>query len=211
MNDEKIVDVKIGRDPLALGVPLYKRATAHIKPGLTVLVGCNGAGKSTFIRTCKQFVKGKRKEAAIFDYNNLSDGTQTELGYALIRSDRDRFFALATASEGEGMCESFGTFANKMGRYFSAGSKSEAWVFIDALDSGLSIDNIINVKDFFSALYEYNPSTTFYIIVSANGYELARGENCFDVSAMKYCRFESYEEYRSFIIESRKKKELASE
>ena len=32
------------------GVKLYKKRSVEFQPGLTVLVGCNGAGKSTTIR-----------------------------------------------------------------------------------------------------------------------------------------------------------------
>ena len=46
-----------------------------------------------------------------------------------------------------------------------------------------------------------------YIIIAANEYELARNADCFDVNAGKYIRFNDYEEYRTFIINSRKKKE----
>lgn len=46
-----------------------------------------------------------------------------------------------------------------------------------------------------------------YIVVSANAYELAAGENCFDVIGGKYVRFGGYDEYRKFVLKSRKEKD----
>ena len=45
------------------------------------------------------------------------------------------------------------------------------------------------------------------IVVSANEYEMARGENCFDVYNGKYIKFKDYEEYRQFILDSKEIKE----
>lgn len=46
-----------------------------------------------------------------------------------------------------------------------------------------------------------------YIVVSANAYELAAGEACFDVIGGKYVRFGSYDEYREFVLKTRKEKD----
>ena len=45
-----------------------------------------------------------------------------------------------------------------------------------------------------------------YIVVSANAYEMARGENCFDVVNGRYVPIKSYEKYRSVVLKSRDKK-----
>ena len=47
-----------------------------------------------------------------------------------------------------------------------------------------------------------------YIIVSANSYEMANNENCFDVMEGKYINFTDYNDYKKFIINSRKKKDI---
>ena len=38
---------KIPKDPCREGDILYKKSSITIEPGLTVLVGCNGCGKTT--------------------------------------------------------------------------------------------------------------------------------------------------------------------
>ena len=45
------------------------------------------------------------------------------------------------------------------------------------------------------------------IIQEGNEYELARGENCFDVYNGKYIKLSNYERYRKFILKSREIKE----
>lgn len=79
----------------------------------------------------------------------------------------------------------------------------------DAVDSGMSVDAICKVKDLFDLILKdaNELGIELYLIISANEYELARGENCFDVNAGKYIQFTDYEDYRQFILKSRKKKE----
>ena len=85
----------------------------------------------------------------------------------------------------------------------------ERWILIDAADSGYSIDNVIELKDLFQLMFDDAKSVgkELYIIISANQYELARNEQCFDVNTGKYLTFKDYEDYRKFIIKSREKKD----
>ena len=73
----------------------------------------------------------------------------------------------------------------------------------------MSVDSIVEVKALFQQILDdYKDSDKqLYIIIAANEYELARNTDCFDVNAGKYIRFKDYEEYRNFIIGSRKRKE----
>lgn len=52
--------IKLWKDPYDCGFNLYKKRTVEFKPGITVLVGCNGIGKSTLLRNIKDVLK-KRK------------------------------------------------------------------------------------------------------------------------------------------------------
>ena len=84
----------------------------------------------------------------------------------------------------------------------------ERWILLDAVDSGLSVDNIVDIKEgLFKTILEYNYGNEIYMVISANEYEMARGEQCFDVYNGKYITFKNYEEYRSMILESKKWKE----
>ena len=84
---------------------------------------------------------------------------------------------------------------------------------MDAVDSGYSIDNVIELKDLLHMIIDdaKNNGIELYIIVSANEYELAADEACLDVTNGKYLKFDNYESFRSFIIKSRKKKNAREE
>lgn len=47
------------RDYYEEGVNLYKKKTVTIDPGVTVLVGCNGIGKTTFLRQLRSKLKNQ--------------------------------------------------------------------------------------------------------------------------------------------------------
>lgn len=79
----------------------------------------------------------------------------------------------------------------------------ERWLLLDAIDSGFSIDNVVEAKDFFKADHGYE----LYIVASANEYELANGEDCFDVMNGKYIRFKDYDDFKKIILRSREKKD----
>lgn len=80
----------------------------------------------------------------------------------------------------------------------------------DAIDSGLSVDNVVDIKmNLFDLVIKdaEESGLDVYIIISANEYELARNSSCFDVNSGKYIEFNSYEDFRKFILSSRKKKD----
>lgn len=59
----------------------------------------------------------------------------------------------------------------------------------------------------FRTILKNNFGKEIYILVVANEYEMAREENCFDVRNGKYIRFIDYDDYRNFVLESKKWKE----
>ena len=60
-------------------------------------------------------------------------------------------------------------------------------------------------------ILEYNYGNEIYIVISANEYEMARGEQCFDVYNGKYVTFNDYEEYRNLVLQSKEWKCQRSE
>ena len=84
----------------------------------------------------------------------------------------------------------------------------ERWILFDAVDSGLSVDNIVDLKEgLFRTILENEKEKDVYIIVSANEYEMANNESCFDVYHGEYVTFKDYDAYRDFILKSREWKE----
>ena len=193
-------------------IPFYKRTSIMIKPGLTVLVGCNGIGKTTFLHQLKYDLEEKKEKFIL--YNNLTDGGETSKQDALLKGDMQFVLNSTISSEGENIHLNIGKLASKIGYLIYNKLNSDdkrVFILLDAVDSGLSIDYIIDLKEH---LFDFvvkdckKKGIDIYFVVSANSYEMARESDCFDVYEGKYKKFKDYEEYREFILERRKIKEM---
>ena len=185
---------------------LYAKPSFEIKSGITVLVGCNGSGKSTMLHTIKHSLDKEKVPCLLYD--NLSDGGQNAKAKAGWEDNMNLLATLMTSSEGEQIVTNLGETAVKIGRFVKNNRSSlELWILLDAIDSGLSVDNIVDIKDFFHFVLKENKGKDVYFVVSANEYELCNGEQCFDVTSCKYITFANYNEYRSFILDSKERKD----
>ena len=194
-------EFKIPRSPHEKGVILYKKSKMTLEPGVTVLVGCNGCGKSTFVENIAKQLE--RESIPCVTYNNLYDGGSRAREKAMFYSEMDLFATLFCSSEGEQIVANMGSCAKQIGQLARENKDAkELWILLDAVDSGLSIDNIVDVKEYlFKTVIEHNKDKDVYIVVSANEYEMCNGENCFDVYNGKYIRFNDYNDYRQFILD----------
>lgn len=215
---------------------LYNKQNITIKPGLTVLVGCNGIGKTTMLDQIENQLK--KKNIPCVKYDNLTQGGSTSISEALFHGNLEFGATAWCSSEGENIVMNMGKLASKLGRFIEEGETEkqkrqrefrasmdeiferepgknveppkERFILLDAVDSGLSVDNIVDLKQYlFGTIFEHgkNLGLDIYIIVSANEYEMAREEQCFDVCEGKYVDIDTYEEYRDIILRSRKYKE----
>lgn len=223
---------KLREDPYDAGTPLLKKKTVTIQPGLTVLVGCNGIGKSTLMHNIRDNLKEKRIPCLIFD--NQVDGGSHSIEESLFHGDTSLGATMLCSSEGERIYQNIGKVTAKLEYFLKNGREkhdltyilgdikgikktdsSERWILLDAIDSGFSIDNVVEVKSLFRLVVENakEMGLDVYILVSANAYEMAAGEQCFDVYSGKYVNFSSYEDYREFILKTREWKDarLAAE
>ncbi len=196
---------KIDKDPYCTNSNIYNKNIITINPGVTVLVGCNGSGKTTLMMLMKE----KLKEAKIsyISFDNLREGGFNAANMHGFMGDMQFVVDCVTSSEGENIVMNLGKFSNKIGRWVhDHKEENEMWIFLDACDSGLSIDNVVDVKYLFDIIIKDNPNSDVYIITSANEYELARDEQCFDVQSGEYITFDSYDEYREMILKSKENK-----
>lgn len=200
--------IKIIRDFYDRNENIYDKTSVELKPGVTVLVGCNGSGKTTMLHQIKEHCR--KNDIPVLNFDNLHEGGSNSLNAAGFMGNTDFLIGGITSSEGELINMNIGNFAAKMGGFvFRNSDKKEIVFLMDAIDSGLSIDNIIETKELlFKTVLEdcTSKGITVYIVVSANEYELARGEKCLDVTSCKYVDLPTYEDYRKLVIESRKKK-----
>ena len=219
------MNIKTWRNPYDTGVSYTKPKEIEINPGLTVLVGCNGAGKTTLLQNIKEHCKDNNIPCMLYD--NLQSGGFSSFAESIYTGNYADASCMWSSSEGENIrynvlrndYEFFlrecyeNNHKTKFMKIFNADygkeqkdSKLRVLLF-DAVDSGLSIDIVIELKMIFQHMIKENPDYEIYIIISANEYELANGTDCFDVVNGKYVSFDDYESFKSFILKNRAYKE----
>lgn len=178
------------KDPYDAGFELFGPDQITLDEGVTVLVGCNGSGKSTFLKNVEEYLEANKIANIV-----LKD----ELTPEVMASDKwiepiRRFMLTGSTSE----------------RFTSDDTSDERWILFDSIDYGWSIDNI---QDFKNKILEvikrdaYNLQIHLFIIITANSYEMTIGLPCLDVYSGHLVNFDSYEKYRSFIIKTRHRKD----
>lgn len=217
--------IETWRDPYGVGFNITRLKKIIFTKGVTILVGCNGAGKTTIIKNIEGELE--KNNIPVFKYSDHDDGDHI-VDKAFFHNDFEFFATAKCSSEGENITMHLGRILPKLKQFIITGrnpdkklsfstetngnyeiSSNERWILLDAVDSGYSIDNIIDLKNIFSLMIKEaeNNDLDLYIIVSTNAYEFANGENCLDVISGKYITFESYDKYKEFILKSREKKE----
>lgn len=201
---------KFTRAPYDKGDNVYDKSTFTFEPGVTILVGCNGSGKTTLLNHIKREVQ-KDKNSIMISFNNLLEGGDRSVSRDIFFADMSIAATKMCSSEGETINYNIASVAGKIGQTVRTNKNNNKDLFIlfDAIDSGLSIDNIEEIKSdlFNTVLKDCEGEREVYIICSANSYELCNGQKCLDVQSAKYKTFKDYEDYRKFIIKSRKKKD----
>lgn len=212
--------ITIWKDPYDGGFDISIRRNIEINEGVTIIIGCNGLGKSTFISNIKSELK--KEKIPFLSYNNLTDGGKRGNGNIIAMANN------WMSSEGENITNNLGNKLLSHAReYINTGKppkddnpfnflrkerekedepvSDERWILLDAVDSGYSIDNIIHLKEIFDLMINdaINKDVKLYIVASANEYELASGMPCFDLAKGKYVEVNSYEEYKNIILKSR--------
>ena len=214
---------------------IYSRKSVEIKPGVIVLVGCNGAGKTTLMKAIKSNLK--RNKIPYIEFDNLHDGGSKSRVYAVSNQDFEFVSASMSSSEGENISLNIIQLFKKLSRFMEYGEVNdkfhglrqlmkeiardedeiipeekepvkERWILLDAIDSGYSIDNILDFKEYFlKPVLEHTYGNEVYVVISANSFEMVNGEQCLDVYNGKYVTFQNYEEYRKFILQTRERKD----
>ena len=207
-------------------VRVFNRKNIEIQPGITVLVGCNGAGKSTLIHAMQKQLK--ENDIEYLKYDNLHDGGSRSISGAMFDHDIELAASMICSSEGEAITLNIMNLGKDIVYYLKHGKRKrialdnmiksmidekkeetvsqERWIFFDAVDSGLSIDNVLDFKEFVLDPIVKNNSY-LYVVISANSFEMVSGEQCLDVYNGQYCTFDNYEEYKKFICKTRERKE----
>ena len=186
---------------------IYKKSNIEIKPGVTILTGCNGCGKTTLLRMIKETLSSLNIPSLY--YSNEVDGGSMAISANIYMDNITTAATLMQSSEGEQIYINLGITSSKIGKFVHEHKQDkELWILLDAVDSGLSIDNILDIDEYlFKTILNDTKNKDVYIICSTNAYELCRNNPCFDVYSGEYIEFENYEDYKNYILKSRKYKD----
>ena len=186
----------------------FKKSEVEFEPGVTVLVGCNGYGKTTMLECIK--AQCRTDDIFFIEFESVGD-RQRDRSAAGFYGDINFLASSFCSSEGEKITMSLGKFAGSLGSFVRNHLNVKTLVVtMDALDSGYSIDNVVEAKELlFRTVLEdcESKGIELYIFVTANAYELASGEKCFDPIKGEYISFDNYKQYREFVLNTRKAKD----
>lgn len=221
--------LKVWKDPYDEGYNITKKRKIVFEEGITVLVGCNGAGKTTLLNNIKE--QAKKDNIPVCSFDNHSEDEHSYNERFVMSGDYEKLASMMSSSEGEQINIKIGELAYGLSKFLKTGKHSKndsidrlrdifsekteekeipniRFVLLDAVDSGLSIDNIVQLKELFPLVLgdAKKLGMELYIIVSANAYEVARNERCLDVIKGDYTKFKDYEDYREFVIKSHEEK-----
>lgn len=195
---------------------------------ITCLIGCNGTGKTTIVKEIEATIRRRNayeirgkymdfrgcfKDEEYNDEIYLSFNKHSKF----VNSEQDALIntgLLSCSSTGEGVLHRYGmtlpTLGDEIRNPKNKGKK--LYLFFDDCDAGTSIDMIQDIKDVFNLIINdcKQNEITYYIILTANSYEMCKDADCISVHNFEHKKFNSYEEYKQFVLESRaiKNKEL---
>lgn len=195
------------------GGRLYARSTFAFEPGVTVLVGCNGSGKTTLMCRIEEQYKWNRVQgvsAKLFRCCDTNMEIDRLFWHAATKEARGRGVAMISSSEGERMAQALTAAFDWMWNECRDKDVKKIFMMLDSLDSGLDIHTLRMIRavlDEVVGVARHDFGKELYVLVSANGYALADGRECLDVSAARTVRFKDWDEYASFCERSSMKKE----
>lgn len=213
---------------------LFPKKDLEIKDNsITCFIGCNGSGKTTLVLYLRDYIRKQLKSEEIRTPNRFETAINAVTGrekcdtnhnYYYISFDKSQKDGLpddymlanlkiACQSTGESIIYRFGGTLALLGDFVRKPENSgkSVFIFFDDCDAGTSIDLIQDIYDVFHLIADdcTKNKITYYIILTANSYELCRNSDitCIDVNTYKTVEITDYENYKKFVLSSRKKKD----
>ena len=194
----------------------------NINPGITMLIGPNGSGKTTVLSQIRSLFSTQndlvkkwnqidkndniRNLYSSYLYDNVYEETFTKSTWGATEHI-DRVAKTFENSEGQNMYDYLYYKINEIGQAVTKAIKNNRkgiFLLFDGLDSGLSLDviNIIrkSVLEFIIETEKKRSNLEVYIVCSANSYEFCNNYDCIDVTNQQHITFTNYEDYSKYFI-----------
>lgn len=216
--------LNVWKDPYGDG-RLCSAKTIDFEPGITVLVGCNGSGKTTMLFNIEQVLK--KENIPVYLYNSARI-TSDIASASMFSGDYATAAEAMSSSEGENISLGLMTKIGKLRSFIQIGRVPEKFdniflnddvikknnaleindkrfILFDSTDSGYSIDNMIELKSLFNAIINdgKQKDKDVFIIVTSNQYEMSIGQRSIDITTGEYIEFKDYDDYKKYILKTR--------
>lgn len=223
LENNECLEFTVYKDPIEEGQYIYKKSKFWLKPGVTCLIGCNGSGKTTLFNSIYDIMqmndgksdndKTKLSDVKYLRLNNYNHGPKELMQEAMFIGDMSTVISQAQSSEGEQIVGWLCKYVSSLGTNVRSLEKgSHLIVSFDAIDSGLSYDNIVDVRNhLFSPMLDdaKKRGINLYILVATNTYALcddASYDKMF-IHNFKHIKVNSYKSFVKYVIKSREIKD----
>jgi len=205
-------EVTVTTKPFDDDLKLYSRKQFILKPGINSLVGCNGSGKSTFI-DCFLYPQLRRENIACYKHNDRTSGHSHYMEKLAFMNDFDGVAQMYMSSEGEQIVFALHSVIRTIVSLCKENKGKKVFIIFDAIDSGMSVDEIIEIRGLFLDLVIPDMKSKFkvdlYVVVAANNYEWCNDERIHNINITNgsELKITSYENYKECILKSGKNKD----
>ena len=204
VTDEKTLELKISRK-YNTDFNLRTKTKFLLKPGITNLIGCNGYGKSTLLKQIRAACK--QKGIPVFYYDDRTDGGSRLIEKHMLCDNISAMAGMLMSSEGERVRAGVGSSAGPIRNFVHEARQRKdkrCVLLFDSVDSGASVDSIMDIKNAFNIVIEDTKDLELYLIVASNSYEMTLGLENFDPIKLSYRKkFSSYNAFSKFIMRTR--------
>ncbi len=197
----------------------------NINPGITMLIGPNGSGKTTALSQIRSLFSTEndlvkkwntieindsiRNLYSSYLYDNVYEETFTKSTWGAT-DHLDRVAQTFENSEGQNMYDYLYYKINEIGQAVTKAIKNNKkgiFLLFDGLDSGLSLDVINTIRkivlEFIIETEKKRSNLEVYIICSANSYEFCNNYDCIDVTNQKHITFTNYTDYEKYFVKGK--------
>lgn len=208
-----MITITVDTKPFDDELKLYNRKQFTFQPGINSLVGCNGSGKTTLI-DCFLMPYLDKHDISYYKYNDRHSGGSNYMEKLMFNGDMAGVAQMAMSSEGERIVCALDPIFGILRSQFNKNKGKAFFLLLDAIDSGMSVDEIIEIREIFLDFIIPDAKRTFdvdlYVVVAANNFEWCNDDRIhnIDITNAKELKFTDYSEYKDFILNNRKHKNI---